>query len=144
MRLLSLISRTPSPLLASAVPAEPSAPGIDIPAAIQAHVLWKLRLQNYINGKGEALDAAVVGCDCDCVLGHWIHSEGEEVYGPHPTFREVKAIHAEFHRRAGEVVRAVDNGDRPGAQAILGAQEFLKASEQIKKKLASLFLEFDF
>ncbi len=119
--------------------------GIDIPAAIQAHVGWKIKLQRYLNGTyGEPLDAQVVGADDRCTLGHWIHGEGEERYGHHPLFQEIKTIHAAFHRCAGSVVQCVDHGERERAAAILNQGDFPRYSGQIKSKLAALCLELEF
>jgi len=118
---------------------------LDVFAAIQAHVQWKLRLQHYIDGDGEErLDPEVVGSDCRCALGQWIYGHGEERYGDHHKFQSLKKIHADFHTYAADVVRAVHNGEREHALRLLQQGEYPKVSNRIKSMLAGLSLEFDF
>lgn len=117
---------------------------LDVMAAIQAHVQWKLRLQAYIDGSEEEFDPEVVGSDCLCSLGRWIHGHGEERYGDHPRFLLMKQIHADFHTYAAEVVKAVQRGEQENARNLLLKGEYAKVSNRIKSVLAGLSLEFDF
>jgi hypothetical protein len=118
---------------------------LDISAAIQAHVQWKQRLLSYINGEGEErLDPDVVGSDCLCSLGKWIHGHGAECYGEHPKFLSLKAIHADFHTYAAAVVHAVHRGEKEHALRLLQGGEYPKVSNRIKSMLAGIALEFDF
>jgi hypothetical protein len=118
---------------------------LDVFAAIQAHVQWKQRLLKYINGESEEkLDPEVVGSDCRCALGEWIHSEGEEKYGEHAKFQSLKAIHSDFHTHAAEVVFAVDRGESEHALKLLQNGDYPKISNRIKSMLAGLSLEFEF
>ena len=118
---------------------------LDVAAAIQAHVQWKLRLLAYINGESEEeLDPDVVGSDCLCSLGHWIYGHGADRYGDHPKFLSLKAIHADFHTYAGDVVRAVNDGEKEHALRLLQRGEYPKVSNRIKSMLAGISLEFDF
>lgn len=118
---------------------------LDVVAAIQAHVQWKLRLLAYIHGESEEqLDPEKVGSDCLCSLGKWIYGNGNERFGDHPRFQSLKAIHADFHSHAGEVVRAVNRGEKDKALALLQNGEYPKVSNRIKSMLAGIALEFDF
>lgn len=118
---------------------------LDVFAAIQAHVQWKQRLLKYIEGESEeVLDAEKVGSDCLCSLGQWIYSHGEAKYGDHHKFQSLKAIHADFHAYAADVVNAVHNGDQEHALRLLQKGEYPKVSNRIKSMLAGLSLEFDF
>lgn len=118
---------------------------LDVVAAIQAHVQWKLRLLAYINGVGEEhLDPEEVSSDCLCMLGQWIYGHGAESYGDHDKFHSLKEVHADFHRYAGEVVRAVNQGEREHALRLLQSGEYPKVSNRIKSMLAGISLEFDF
>lgn len=120
-------------------------PKLDVFAAIQAHVQWKQRLLGYIKGEGEEqLDPEVVGSDCICSLGQWIYSHGEANYGEHPKFQSLKAIHADFHAYAADVVQAVHSGETEHALKLLQNGEYPKVSNRIKSMLAGLSLEFDF
>ncbi len=118
---------------------------LDVFAAIQAHVQWKQRLLNYINGRSEEqLDPEVVGSDCLCALGRWIYGHGSQHYGKHPNFLSLKSVHADFHGHAAEVVQAVDRGETKQALRLLQSGDYPRASNRIKSMLAGLSLEFDF
>ncbi|MGM0594549.1 MAG: CZB domain-containing protein [Pseudomonadota bacterium] len=118
---------------------------LDVCAAIQAHVQWKLRLQRYIRGESEEqLDPVRVGCDKSCSLGQWLHSHGEESYGSHEKFQRLKAVHADFHSYAADVIHAVHRGERDHAKRLLHHGEYPKVSNRIKSMLAGLSLAFDF
>lgn len=118
--------------------------GLDIMAAIQAHLRWKLRLEHYISGSAEeTLDAEVVGADHHCVLGKWIHSIGAELHGGREIFRRLQVTHAEFHRCAGEIVRSVDVGNRDEAARLLHGGDYPKHSHRVKAELARLSLEVE-
>lgn len=118
---------------------------LDVVAAIQAHVQWKLKLLAYIHGEGEEkLDPEEVSSDCLCKLGQWIYGHGAESYGDHDKFQSLKAVHADFHRYAGDVVRAVNQGEKEHALHLLQSGEYPKVSNRIKSMLAGISLEFDF
>ena len=115
--------------------------GVDFYAAIQSHVLWRLRLEEYVNGTGiEQLDASVVGCDNHCSLGEWIYGSGGKYYGNHPKFPELQAAHACFHKYAGEVIRNADSGDNDKARELLKG-DYATCSQKVKMNLARLGLE---
>ncbi|HZW26662.1 MAG TPA: methyl-accepting chemotaxis protein [Gallionella sp.] len=102
--------------------------------AVAAHIKWKVRLTQFIDGTGtEKLDSAVVCQDNQCALGKWIYGEGSK-YQHIGHFDELRDRHALFHRCAGEVVKRVDNRDLNGARALLSG-EFVEAS---KKTVASI------
>ncbi len=100
---------------------------MDFDGAIQAHEAWKGRLLAFVSGGGEALDPGVVGRDDACALGKWIHSEGAR-YGGRFSFAQVRTHHAQFHRAAAEVVKAVQLGDGQRALALLNGATYQKAS----------------
>lgn len=97
---------------------------------IRAHVAWKIKLQSYLAGHGEKLDATRVSQDCHCDLGKWIHGEGGARHGALSEFRTLKADHAAFHQSAGRVVSAHDRGDKAGARMLLDG-EFSERSGRV-------------
>ena len=106
--------------------------------ALSAHAEWKFRLRRFIDGGSEKLSSAVACRDDQCELGKWMQT-------PHPAlaafaeFGEAKAAHAEFHRRVGEVVRAVEQKDPAHALALLGpSSKFERASTNIGTALVRL------
>ena len=115
--------------------------GVDFYAAIQAHVLWRLRLEAYVNGTGEErLDADTVGCDNHCALGEWLYGTGGKHFGNHPKFPELQTAHACFHKYAGEVIRCADSGDNNKALELLNG-DYAACSQKVKMNLARLGLE---
>jgi hypothetical protein len=86
--------------------------------AITAHVNWKLRIHALLSGKStEKFDPSVIERDNVCELGKWIHSEARSQL-PQPLHAELIATHADFHREAARIVRAVTSGRTIGIEAI--------------------------
>ena len=105
--------------------------------AIEAHMRWKTRLQEYVNGTNdEPLDAKVVESDDRCVLGKWIYGPGETKYRSSPLFQELVQKHALFHQCVGAVVKATDAGSKDKAMRILTEGDYLKASQMVTTALA--------
>ncbi len=118
--------------------------GLNFMNAIEAHVRWKIRLEAYINKTGEEqLDAGVVGADDQCVLGKWLHGHGDEKFGEHPLFPDLKTTHAHFHRCAGDIIRTVDAGDPEAARKLLMQGDYARYSHRIKSELARMSLELE-
>lgn len=81
-------------------------------AAVEAHIKWKVRLTNYIEGRSEErLDSRVVACDDRCDLGKWIYAN-IDAYQHSATFHSVRADHAEFHKAAANIVELCHAGQR--------------------------------
>ena len=111
-------------------------------AAIEAHVRWKVRLEQYIDGTStEKLDPNIVGMDNQCLLGKWIYGAGGQKYGSTPLFQEIKEIHTEFHKCSAGIMCQADAGDKEGAINALHLGDHFKHSQRIKAKLARLHLE---
>ena len=105
--------------------------------AITAHVSWKLRLRNYVDGTSEeALDPRHVGRDDNCPLGQWIY-ENLDTHGERALFRQVQVQHADFHRCAAEIIETVDNGKPDAADRLLG-HDYAQLSRMIVKSLTQL------
>jgi hypothetical protein len=131
-----------SPKQSATPPAELN--GLDVMAAIQAHLRWKKRLGDYIAGTSvEQLDADMIGADHNCTLGQWIHGIGGELHGQLDIFQRLRTTHAEFHRSAGAIVRAVDAGQKDEASRMLHSGDYSKYSHQVKAELARLSLEVE-
>ena len=95
--------------------------GLDFSAILQAHQAWKGKLRDYLSGKGDKLDAEVVGRDDKCGLGCWIYGEGKALAGD-ADFRELRQTHADFHRCAAQVIRHYQGGDQKSAYRVLGGE----------------------
>jgi len=64
-----------------------------------------------------------------CELGHWLSSEGSELYKSLPEFTELIDSHAAFHKLAGELVAAIKAGDERTAVEV--QQDFIRMSQEV-------------
>ena len=111
---------------------------IDIDTAIAAHENWKLRLQNYLNGKStEVLQPELVCMDDRCDLGKWLHGTGGQRLGKYPAFTMLVARHKYFHVQASTVVALAQADDREKATQTLGSS-YRHASNQVVLLLKEL------
>jgi methyl-accepting chemotaxis protein len=109
--------------------------------AIAAHIKWKLRLNQFIDGSStEKLESATVCKDNQCVLGKWIYGDGQK-YETTVHYGVLVSKHANFHRCAGAVVKKVEENDKAGATSLLkgefavAAQETVTAIMDLKKEV---------
>lgn len=104
---------------------------------IGAHVLWKKRLQSLLDGTSEeTLNPDNIGMDDKCALGLWIYGDGQS-YREEAKFEEVRLMHAEFHKKAAEVVRLYQSGDLAGASDLLQG-DYSRHSERLKHRILGL------
>ena len=103
----------------------------DFDAAIQAHRQWKVKLRQAI-AKHEQLDADTICRDDACPLGRWLHGPGGARWSGKPSFTELVARHADFHRAAGSVARQINAGDFERAERLIGSgSDFARASTEV-------------
>jgi methyl-accepting chemotaxis protein len=111
---------------------------INILDAINAHVKWKVRLQDYLNGAStEVLDPMVICRDDQCVLGKWIHGPAMKHFHEHQAYHTLRADHAQFHFIAGNVVKKVQEKDRAAADALM-ENEYAHTSRKVIQALNEL------
>ena len=118
--------------------------GLNFQSAIDAHIKWKLRLADTIAGRSqEKLEVANVSRDDQCVLGKWIHGNGNAKYGKTPAFTELRQTHAHFHKCAALVLGEAQKGNRVQAEKYLSSGEYVQASEKVKRLLVRLYIQLD-
>ncbi|MBL8502522.1 MAG: CZB domain-containing protein [Rhodocyclaceae bacterium] len=118
--------------------------GLNFMTAIEAHIKWKTRLETYIQGTSqEDLKVEVVCRDDQCPLGKWIYSTGGERFGTIDTFGEMKGQHALFHQCAGRVLDTAQQGRKEEAMRLLQYGDYVRASEQVKRLLAKLYVRLN-
>lgn len=111
---------------------------INIVECIDAHMKWKGRLQNYLNGTShEQLDPMVICRDDQCVLGKWIHGPALKYFHDDAGFHKLRSDHANFHFIAGSVVKKVQDNDLAGSDALL-KNEYARASRDVIQDLTEL------
>jgi hypothetical protein len=109
-------------------------------SAIDSHMKWKQRLEDYVGGSAaENLSAATVSRDDQCPLGIWLKGDGFAHYGDDPVFAKVRETHARFHRCAGEIVTVADHGNQERALDMLEEGDYPRASEEVTAALVELF-----
>jgi len=112
--------------------------------AIAAHIKWKVRLTQFIDGTStETLSSANVCKDNLCDLGKWIYGEGAK-FKAAGHYQDLVKKHANFHVCAGDIVKKVESGDKAGAKTALGgpfagaSKETVAAIMEVKKEAAKL------
>jgi len=110
---------------------------MDFDDAIAAHIKWKVRLGQFIDGtSAETLNSADVCRDDLCDLGKWIHGEGA-AFKAAAHYQDLVKKHANFHVCAADVVKKVEGGDKVGAKAALGGP-FVGASRETVAAIMTL------
>ena len=110
--------------------------------AIDAHIKWKERLQDFVQGhSSEELRVDLVSRDDQCALGVWLNGEGKEHYSHISAFETVRRSHTEFHMCAGKVLSIAQGGRRDEALAMMEEGEYAAASDDVTSTLVELFSE---
>jgi hypothetical protein len=111
---------------------------IDLTEAVEAHMKWKHRLQDYVEGKSsEQLDPLVVARDDQCKLGQWIHGPALHHFHDDKSFEELRKDHAQFHFAAANVVKDIQENKRAEAEKILSG-EYAAISHKVVAELTEL------
>lgn len=112
---------------------------INIMEAINAHILWKIRLEKYLDGTSEEkLDPMVICRDDQCKLGKWIHGPALKYFhDDDETLKVLRSDHAHFHVTAASVVTHVQANNNAAAEAIMDG-EYTKASRKVVHGLTAL------
>lgn len=116
--------------------------GLNFMSAIDAHMKWKGRLEDYIRGTSqEDLKVETVCRDDRCPLGQWIHGPEGRQFDSVEVFDEMRRGHARFHECAGKVLAAAQEGRKDEALRMLQHGDYVRASERVKMLLAKLYVQ---
>lgn len=111
---------------------------MDLEKAVTAHAEWKIKLRGAIQKK-ERLDASSISSDRCCPLGEWLHGEGRQKFAKHPSHGACLAKHADFHRQAGVVAGAINQGRYAEAEAMLvNGSSYMTASSAVAMAIMAL------
>jgi hypothetical protein len=82
-----------------------------VDAALTAHAQWKKRLQTAIATGQSEFKVEIVQKDNECQFGKWLYglSPDEKT---NEDFQKIKALHADFHRTAGDILGLALSGDK--------------------------------
>lgn len=112
--------------------------GLDMKAALDAHVAWTKRLEDKLSGSNdEELDVATVASDCECTLGKWLHGTAQNKFGESPDYEELRQVHADFHLKAGDILNNVLHGEKDSA--INNLKELRFQSGKVQLSLVRLY-----
>lgn len=112
--------------------------GLDMKAALDAHMAWTRRLEDKLSGANqEDLDVATVASDCECKLGKWLHNTARQQFGESPDYHDLQKVHADFHLKAGRILNNVLNGDRD--QALKNLKDLRYQSGNVQLALVRLY-----
>jgi hypothetical protein len=112
--------------------------------AINAHIMWKLRLTSYIDGTStETLDPNKIKKDDQCMLGKWIYNNKERMDKKTGTFEDVRIAHGYFHQTAAEIVQKMHEDDKERAVELLNGK-YATISYNLQKKIRKLAKECDY
>jgi len=100
--------------------------GFDFTASRSAHLAWKARLRDFIDGKSTLRQEEAVSHH-DCVLGKWYYAEGLARYGQMPEMQSLEAPHAELHRTVAEIIALKEAGRTEEAEAAFERIDALSA-----------------
>ena len=82
------------------------------------HAECTRRLHRMFSEQEPVIPADAILRDDQCDLGGWMYGEGQQ-YAGCPSFAPAFAAHVVFHRRAGDIISALAQGDRQRAEALL-------------------------
>ncbi len=110
---------------------------MDLEKALTAHAEWKIKLRGAIQKK-EHVDATSISSDRCCPLGEWLHGEGRQRHASLPSHGQCLSKHAEFHRQAGAVASAINQGRFAEAETILNGPGYMAASNAVGMAIMAL------
>lgn len=114
--------------------------GVDLEVAKSAHLAWKRKLRDFLDGKGQlTMDQAV--SHHDCALGKWYYSEGLEKYGDMKEMKNVEAPHAAMHKLIKTIItlreqRKFEEAEIEYQKVTPLSHEIVSLLEQIEHKTA--------
>ena len=111
---------------------------LNLIAAAEQHVLWKLQLGHHVHGRtNESLESSAIGQDGVCQLGAWIHGHALQDFRDTSAYRELQFAHSLFHDFGAAIVEKLGDGDRDGAIEIY-KNEYSLAMQHIIQSLTKL------
>jgi len=108
------------------------ASGMDFFKARSAHMAWRSRIRDFLDGKLSLTEDEAVSHH-HCVLGKWLYSTGLEKYGHFPEMQELEPEHEKLHTIIKEIVRLKGSGNE--AEAELRYQDIEALSKNIIRLL---------
>jgi PAS domain S-box-containing protein len=86
---------------------------VDFGPAKQAHLNWKLRISDFLNGKGTLTEEDAVS-HTKSSLGLWYYSEGKKLYGHIAEMQQFEVEHEKLHNYVKDIMtyKALEDNDK--------------------------------
>jgi aerotaxis receptor len=95
-----------------------SAISFDFGSAKTAHLAWKTRVRDFIQGDTHAITKEQACSHHECQLGRWYYSPAATKYKQSSYFQQIEAPHARLHAIVREVLEAKDQGHLEKAERL--------------------------
>ncbi|BCB27166.1 hypothetical protein SKTS_20520 [Sulfurimicrobium lacus] len=111
---------------------------LDLSGARAAHLAWKDRLRDYLDGRGAPMREQLV-CHRECDLGRWFYSDGLHHYDHIPEMHELEPLHAALHQFIRALVENREQGKLWEAEACFSevdplSRQIVDLLERIERK----------
>ena len=113
--------------------------------AQNVHVLWKVRLEKYL----ETADQEHAGFEHDtagdntlCELGIWLN-DNKEKFSESEHFEPLEKQHEEFHKLVADVIDLIDHDQKTQAMELIKGQ-YKEVSHKLKISLSKLAKDIDY
>lgn len=111
---------------------------MDIVDALNKDLEFKDKVHAAIAAKAQ-LDAGLIGKSDRCMLGNWLHGDGERKYPLMKSFRPCVDAHTAFHQQAAKIVRQLNLGEYQQVESMLAdGTPFAAALADLRMKVALL------
>lgn len=120
---------------------EKSFDGLDVEAAIQAHLDWKNKLEKAVEQHSIGdYDIEKVAEDCHCSLGKWIYNQAKQLYSHSKVYKTLLVSHANFHKIAAEILSDIQEENVDTAKLRI-KRELARSSDAVQLDLIRLCIE---
>ncbi|MEJ2465883.1 MAG: methyl-accepting chemotaxis protein [Candidatus Thiodiazotropha sp.] len=91
--------------------------GLDFSAAKSAHLAWKARVRDFLDGNSSLSHDEAVS-HRDCMLGKWYYTEGLTRYGHLETMQQIDPPHEELHTLIRKIISLKEEGRQQESESL--------------------------
>lgn len=111
--------------------------------AIAAHLNWKRRLRDCLDGRPLSVTSAQAAQDGKCDLGKWLFGEGSR-FANLASYRRLVEQHARFHGEAAKILLSIEKGNLDEAEDMLLTDgPFSESSAEVVAAIGQLRADID-
>lgn len=106
----------------------------EISNGIAAHGMWKSRLRMAIETGKLDVTVSTISADNQCAFGKWLYGTTDTSAKNSAHYKQIKELHAEFHKAAGKVAQLATSGHKDEADKLMsGSGEFANISSKLTR-----------